>query len=406
MADTTGGGTSNVLGVSDVIASGKATPTLAEVGGAGSPGRKSREETLADMRAFKATLAKGGSDKPAAAEPAAPAAKLPAVEADDGDADPAEAVEAKPDEVAAEADDDAIDENDPVIAQRLARIKKAESRSREQIAKLQSETKEKEKRSRSEFDSDVTRKLSEFRQRESDLAAREAKIERARVDPVGFYKALGADEKEFEKIAEQFYRSSEAAAADPKNKAIVEQMRRENEQKSEVEQLKAKVASWEAKEAQKVESEKRSSEEKQFLDGVAKAAAESSSAALADDDPSHVVAKAMALDPEETREEIKKLAYKMMASDGVSPDSDDVIVEYSKQKSAQLKKLGIDSTEWARGTKKSAAKDLQLAPKSPAKTLSANGATATRSKLNPDKPEDRESMLREIARMRNSSSAA
>jgi hypothetical protein len=319
-----------------------------------------RAAVLAEMASMAAAPAEQAA--PAEAAPAEAAEPEPA--ADEAANDNAAPVEAAPVETA-----------DPETAKRLATVKAQEKRQREQIAKDRADALAQVEVRRKEIEAEWSPKI-EAAQKFEALA------KRAKYDPAAVLEQLGLTSDDFELAARHLYARSKAGQADPKNRAAAEQATREREQLDRITAHERKLADLEAKLTAKEQAQAFESQRGQYLDLTIKAVA---------NDNAPLLAKLASKDPSKARAALWRTAEQLFDQTGEFPDSDDVITAWETQRRAELEDLGIDVTT---STKPAA----PAAPR-PGKTLSnGHGAAPANSNAPKTRQEEREEVLREMAR--------
>ena len=308
-------------------------------------------------------------------------AAAPAEQAAPAEAAPAEAAEPEPaaDEAAndnaAPVEAAPVETADPETAKRLATVKAQEKRQREQIAKDRADALAQVEVRRKEIEAEWSPKI-EAAQKFEALA------KRAKYDPAAVLEQLGLTSDDFELAARHLYARSKAGQADPKNRAAAEQATREREQLDRITAHERKLADLEAKLTAKEQAQAFESQRGQYLDLTIKAVA---------NDNAPLLAKLASKDPNKARAALWRTAEQLFDQTGEFPDSDDVITAWETQRRAELEDLGIDVTT---STKPAA----PAAPR-PGKTLSnGHGAAPANSNAPKTRQEEREEVLREMAR--------
>lgn len=301
----------------------------------------------------------------------------PAEQAAPAESAPAEAAEPEPETAADEAPVEAAPvEADPETAKRLATVKAQEKRQREQIAKDRADALAQVEVRRKEIEAEWSPKI-EAAQRFEALA------KRAKYDPAAVLEQLGLTSDDFEIAARHLYARSKAGQADPKNRAAAEQATREREQLDRITAHERKLADLEAKLTAKEQAQAFESQRGQYLDLTIKAVA---------NDNAPLLAKLASKDPNKARTALWRTAEQLFDQTGEFPDSDDVITAWETQRRAELEDLGIDVT--------TSAKPAAPAAPRPGKTLSnGHGAAPANSNAPKSRQEERDEVLREMARL-------
>lgn len=369
----------------------------------GAPARDAASRVAAQRAALRASqvaelekLSKSTAD--GAAEPAKPAAKTettetPSLTATDDDAD----VKASP----VDADDkpaDEVEADDPTTKKGLELLKKQEKRHREQIAKDRAAVKEMEARSRADFDADVQAKLAIWTPKIEAAQKYEAAQARVKTDPVGLLRSLGLSEDDFEYAAQQLFNSSKSAAADPKRKAYADQSRKEREVSDQLAQLQRKLDAMETEKRDSETKAQNTARETKYLDSVVKAVGVAAADESGDGKPAKVVAKTLAKSPDKAREAMKAIAYRLLKESGTTPDADEVIAAYGKQRMDELADNDIDVDAYLG---KAAAPAQTLAPVAkPSRTLTTDASPTRPANTNKQtKEEKRAELLRGLEKI-------
>lgn len=187
--------------------------------------------------------------------------------------------------------------------------------------------------------STVLQKEREIVQREQQASKTEqelaAFIKQVRLDP--FTTLLNAgilNQDDAEYISKQLYYNSKTAAADPKNKAEADRIRREREARLEAEQTRAEVAALKRER----DEERAKAEQKQNLDvyvGKIDAAVESQKT------KHPLLAKALEKNAARTRSELFKIANDLSYAKQAYADPGLVILAWVKERKAFLAELGV-----------------------------------------------------------------
>lgn len=210
------------------------------------------------------------------------------------------------------------DDKDPELAKRLAQLKRAEQRNREQL-----------NRDRAAFEHERDQLVAEWKPRIEAAQEFERLRSRAASDPAGVLMALGVAEDDFEEVSKILYGMSKAGAADPKNKAAAAALRRERELRQRLEASESGLAELKQQLAARDEESQASQRVGDYLARVEKAAT--------DDTP--LLKKSLELSPNATRAKLQELAYRMANKNGgeaVSPR--EVARAFEKRRRAVLER--------------------------------------------------------------------
>lgn len=311
----------------------------------------------------------------------------PVAESDPAEPAPAEAT-ATTDAPAADAEGKAANDNaapveaandnaDPDTSKRLATVKAQEKRLREQIAKERSDA-------RAELDAHRKQIEAEWSPKIEAAQKFEALAKRAKYDPASVLEQLGLTADDFEIAARHLYARSKAGQADPKNRAAAEQATRERESADRIAAHEKKLADLEAKLTAKEQAQAFESQRGQYLDLTLKAVA---------NDNAPLLAKLATKAPAKARAELWQTAERLFDQTGEFPDHEDVITAWESQRRAELEDLGIDVA--------TSAKPAAPAPAArPGKSLgNGHGAAPANSNAPKSRQEERDEVLRELARL-------
>lgn len=325
-----------------------------------------------DRAAVLAEMASLSSAAPEAPEaPAEPAAAEEAP-AEPEATEPVEAASDSPAPVEA-----ANDNADPDTSKRLATVKAQEKRLREQIAKERSDA-------RAELDAHRKQIEAEWSPKIEAAQKFEALAKRAKYDPASVLEQLGLTADDFEIAARHLYARSKAGAADPKNRQAAEAALRERESQDRIAAHEKKLADLEAKLTAKEQAQAFESQRGQYLDLTLKAVA---------NDNAPLLAKLATKAPAKARAELWQTAERLFDQTGEFPDHEDVITAWESQRRAELEDLGIDVA--------TSAKPAPAAPAArPGKSLgNGHGAAPANSNAPKSRKEERDEVLREMARL-------
>jgi hypothetical protein len=287
-----------------------------EVGSATNAAEQAPAGDRASNRASIIAELEAAEKKP---EPQAVAAKPAPVEQADDDVDESADADAHVDDDADDGDPDLG--KDPETAKRMASVKKAEERSRAELA-----------RDRAEFERDRDQhkaKLDRF----DHLAAR-AKYAAAEV-----LEALGLNEDDFEAAAKDLYARSKQFAADPKNKDAAARLQREREERDRLAKNEREVSELKAQlEREKIEA-RADREIAAFMGTVEKSISE---------DASPLVAKQIAKNHARALSALYAVANEIAQRTGAMPSPKAVVAAYEKQRRADLEEAGIDMSQYVK----------------------------------------------------------
>ena len=263
----------------------------------------SREDILASL-----------PDDDAPAEVAADEGSVEASdETDDPDAAATASDEDDTDEDEADVEDDDEDApSDPETQKRLDAVRRAEKRSRDQLAAERAEI----EKLRAEHADDVK-------------ALREFTTLKKRRDIVGVARMLGYKDADFEDLSLAFYADSEKGKADPKYKAKVEQTAKERALQDRLDELQKRIDERdEAEKTAKAEAE----QQKQitaYVDSVAKAATTKTAPR---------VASALKEFGDDAKDDLLRIAGKLYRQSGEQPKPSAVVKAYEAylEKAAKL----------------------------------------------------------------------
>lgn len=281
----------------------------------------------------------GGEEKPAAV-PKKPAAK-PAGDAEDtvegaaDDDDELDDIDLDDDEVdETDDDDDEIDPKaDPDLAKRMAKVRKAEQRNRDQFAT----------RAR-QLEAKAQELGTELKRREEKVAPLERFIEQR--DFMGVLKVMGYSDDDLEDVSKIVYGHSKAAAADPKNKGAVRQLQENRQLRDRLSELEKRDADRAAENTRRDAQVAAERQAEQYMGKVAKT--------IGDDVP--LTKKRLEARPESTRKQLSEIAYKLALKNGNEPVAPAKVVKVYERKLERDRVLYGDAESAPAGGKKPAAK--------------------------------------------------
>lgn len=277
-----------------------------------------------------------------------------------------EAIEAKPDpeekpEEPSEDSDDADDEDDEEAAEetapstkkpdkeldkRLEQIRRAEKKSRADIAEA-----------KAEFQTQVTRAKLELAQAQRQIEDFERLKTRARTNLPAVLRALGLTDDDFEPAAKLLYEESPTGKADPKVKArLGARDLRARESEEQVSALAQQVQELTRTIRERDERETLQREANAFLDRVEKQ--------MNGENP--LLAQLKGKSPARFRSLLGQVTQKLIEETDEAPDIEDVLQEAERFRRAQLEDEGIDVDSLI-------AKPAPAAERKPGKTLQGGG---------------------------------
>jgi hypothetical protein len=323
------------------------------------------EQDAADKAAFLAAdlNADVEPEKPAAPAPKKKPAPAAEVEADDDDIDedddPADELDEDLDDLVddeVEADDDKDEDEDaPKDAdteKRIAQVRRAEQRHREQAAARDREFEQ--------------RKQAFVEQWRPKLEAAEAFDKIPKHDIAAILKAKGYTEEDFEDASRMIYGLSKAAAADPKNRDAVLRMQRERELRDDVKAANERSKALEEKLAKQESEQQQNAFVEKYMGRVHKA--------ITDETP--LAKKRIELAPRATKQALAKIAHQLSEKKGELANPKTVARLYEKRLGKALesaRKLAGD--EAAAVTEKPKAKPAAIV-KPAAKSITVVDKTA------------------------------
>jgi hypothetical protein len=274
-----------------------------------------RASIVAELRAVER-----GAPEPTPAEPAAPAPAADPVSEEveaDLDAEPEVAVELEP-----EAAPPPAPAADPDTTKRLAQVQRAERAAREQL-----------QAAKREFEDERERWRSDTKERLSKVERFEALASRAKYDLAAVAAELGIPEADFEYHAEQLYRRSPKAKADPRHREAAERSAREREQADRIAKLEKQI---EERAEQEKQASARAAQERAAQDFL-----ERTEKAVGDETP--IVKSMLAKNPKGARARLARVAIDLLRENPEEiPDSAAVVKALEAERRAELAELGID----------------------------------------------------------------
>lgn len=347
-------------------------------GGPPPPPAESRDATRSAARAsLQASLASelagldGAEPEAPAAAPEKPAAKEPdppAEEPTEPDAEPAE--EAEDDDAAdakaAEAEQKAEDKKpDKDLDRRISRVQREEKRAKAALAE--------------ERKAIVEERRAFEREREQSRAEQTAvrkAVERARYDLPGALKALGYKDDEFEDAAREIYEASPKGQSDPRLKGKTARSARDREYDDRLARMEQQNEAL-LEQLQQRDSAQRTAE---WIEGAAKAA----------NGETPRVTAMLERSPGRARNEIKRVAERLLVETGEVPDYEDVVAELEKD----LDELGLVAP--AAGVK-AAPKTEPVPPAAKNKPAKALGSDLRPERAPRSTPKSRDEERRDLA---------
>jgi hypothetical protein len=289
------------------------------------------------------------------------------LEADDDTAD-ADVDEERDEVVADESDDDDDEEErededeeevdpakEPDLAKRLDKVRRAERRSKETIA-----------RERSTFEKERDEFIAQWKPRVEAAAKFEKLAGRVRYNLVEVLAELGVNvEDDGEELARELYAHSKKGGADPNNKAAVARSRRERELMDEVRELKKRVEDREQTEKQTAAQRQQEEQTKAYISRVAKAAS----------DAQPLVKKLLTTDTARAHSIIASAAVALLDELGEEPSRTRVLARAEKMWRRELKKIGVDPDAIAKAPAQVAGSAKKTAPVAKGNDVKKTGTT-------------------------------
>jgi hypothetical protein len=272
------------------------------------------------------------------------------------------------DDVEESDDEDEVDASkEPDLAKRLDKVRRAERRSKETIA-----------RERATFEKERDEFISQWKPRVEAAAKFEKLAGRVRYNLVEVLSELGVNvEDDGEELARELYAHSKKGGADPNNKAAVAKSRRERELMDKVSSLEKRLEERENTEKQTAAQRQQEEQTKAYITRVAKAAG----------DAQPLVKKLLSTDAERAHAIIAAAAVELLDELGEEPSRTRVLARAEKKWRRELKRIGVDPDVIAKtppplAGKKTApvakGKDAKKPDATPAKTLKDHRAETLR----------------------------
>jgi hypothetical protein len=189
---------------------------------------------------------------------------------------------------------------------------------------------------------------------------------------------LGADD--FSAVGRLVYAASSEAAKDPKWKSVAQQLAKETGQTGEVAELRSMVERLSKQLEDRDARSRYEQDEARYLDSALARVKEAADAPLA----RIMLGKA----PDKLRRELKRVAIELSQhTHGETPDHDDVLTEFERQRREQLEDAGVDVDALVATARKGKKPEAAKPERKPPRALPNAGAGAGRAK---DDDEDKE----------------
>lgn len=194
-----------------------------------------------------------------------------------------------------------------------------------------------------------TKRLTELRQRETEVKGYEAEVrqlhrevqaEKQKVesfmsrltsDPVGVMREAGLAEDMYEYVSKQFYLLSKKGLENPKARELADRERRNRDAEARLEMAMRKIEALESAEQERLVSLQREAAVGKYLDDVQKAVT----------DDHKLVKKWLEKAPSKVRQRLFDIANDMATTLGYAPEPDEVLNALETARRAELEELGI-----------------------------------------------------------------
>lgn len=292
---------------------------------------------------------------------------------DEGDQDDDE--DEEPDDADAAKDEAAEKSGDPETDKRIAKVRRAEQRSKAALA---------EERSRFEKERDTF--VAEWKPKVEAVQRFERLASRARFAPVEVLRELGLTDDDFDSAAADIYAASTAGKKDPRAKDISARQQRERERDAKIDEI-AKQNAELKKQLEGREAEAAAHRDMDtYVTSITKAVPKVEGTPL--------TASLMRSNPKRARAELAQVAHELWQKHGKQPPPKMVVRVHERRCAHRLKELGIGADPAA------PAKPADARPTK--KTAAPAGKKPAAANQDPDEevPPTRENILRELAEQR------
>lgn len=260
---------------------------------------------------------------------------------------------------------------DDKLEKRLAAIQKEEERQKATVDAY-----------RKEAEATIEKREAELAPKLEKLERFEAMESRAKYDLPGVLNALGITPDTYEDHAKLLYSLRPGAEQTSATREMAQRALMQRKQADELSEMRKELQELRESQAKRIEEEKQLQEQQraqagidEYLDGVAKAA----------NDSTPIASNLLAKEPRKARAELFAIADRMAGEYGEAPDPIDVLKRFETEKRAELELYGVDLSAIRANTKNQtqSAGETQTA-----KTLSNELGTPTRPRTEPKTEEE------------------
>lgn len=216
-------------------------------------------------------------------------------------------------------------EEDPVLAKRLAQIKREETRARDALRAQADEAKAEITAKRAELE-------REYRPRIEAAEKYEQVAKTAKRDPAAVLMSLGLDNADLAAAAKQIFLMSQGDAADPRLRAQAAEALRAREQESKLDATARELAELKEEKKREREQAEHQRNAETYMGTVTNAVT----------DAYPLLTAQLKTAPERAHNALAALAVEIHQDSGEVPEPADLIAEYEKRRAADLAELGID----------------------------------------------------------------
>jgi hypothetical protein len=267
----------------------------------------------------------GGAEDDAEPKATKKPAKKPAKKDDDSDGDEDKGDDEKPGKD--EGDDDDEVELDAAGKKRLEAVQRAERKHKETVEKDRKALDAEAKKVQAVVD-EWAPKIERVVKLQKQVKTRPAAV-------VELLTELGLGADDFSAVGRLVYAASSEAAKDPKWKSVAQQLTKETSQTGEVAELRSLVEKMSKQLEERDARSRYEQDEARYLDSAVARVKEASDAPLA----RIMLGKA----PDKLRRELRRVAIELSQhTHGETPDKDDVLAEFERQRREQLEDAGVD----------------------------------------------------------------
>lgn len=269
------------------------------------------------------------------------------------------------------------DEVEPEVAKKLAKVQKAEARSRAMIAQERA---------------DLERREAQFKEKFEAYGNFEKASKRVNYDPLGVLKQLGLHEDNYELAAQQLYSHSKAAAANPKSRDAAQRALREREAFDRAEKAESEVQKLRDELMQEKQQMTEQRRIEAYVDGLVSTVSKKAP----------LLSRLVAKNSDKARLQLAQKAYSMAQESGDTPTAAEVVAALEKDKLDEYIAMGGDVSKLKAAPKPVETNGKKVAA-GKAKPVSKNGHDPNK-KLSAE--EERELLIKEMAEKKLGPSAS